>query len=975
MAVSRRTSAFQADPAQQRAIEHVKGPMLVVAGAGTGKTTVLTKRIANLVREGHASPEEILAVTYTVNAAAEMRQRLESELSQSAVAKLQVDTFHAYCDKLLTRAGRKFQVLDEKQLWIFLRRRIRELKLNYFVRAASTAKFLNDLTEFIRRCHDELVSPEQYADYVRRLERSECPLPRVTKSKHADDITDEEILGRCREVAHVFATAERLLRERNLGTFGHMIVDAHRLLSDSAEILNTELSRLRFILFDEFQDANYAQVKVLQKLAGHEANVFAVGDPDQGIFRFRGASSGAFELFQQHFPNSKLVVLSRNRRSTTPILKCASTVIAENPDFDLQVEGAQYRRAPLISARDEEQGTPDRSAVEAAIFSSELMQATDLVTTLEENRRRFRCAWKDFGILYRLHSHRDELAAELARRGIPFTIEGLDVTDAPEVRDLLACLAVALSDDDSAAFLRVAALRQFSVDPVAMRQALRNVPRETRSPLAALLPGISGGRELLTVIGGARAAIEGHKTYAALLVLIRHFQLPRNSAVEALLQFATEWEKLPITETGAPVEFLDYLADFREAGGAIPLSAMDQEDAVRLMTAHSAKGLEFEHVCVLRVSRGSFPTYYREALLELPAELRNSGLAGHDEKEIHEQEERRLFYVAMTRARDTLAIYGPVGRGEKDKTPPGFLRELLKARDLKGSLSQRRCREFQTTIFAEEEPQAISRVAEWLRLPPASDLSATLSASAIQSYEMCPLKFKFERDWRIPEGASAPMQYGASMHRVLLTYYESVRMERPLSDEQVIEEFRADLERENISDRYQHELYERQGIAQLKEFLAAARLSQPTVLHTEQRFKIKIGDVSLAGRVDRIDRGSHDSVVITDYKTGRPQTQEDADESLQLSLYALAVREQWGYRVERLMLHSLEGNVQISTTRSEKELEAAKLKVEDIAAKISAGEFVAKPGFQCGFCAYRVLCPKKEKRVPELVSLAGAWPS
>lgn len=939
--------------------------MLVIAGAGTGKTTVLTRRIANLIRGGHARPEEILAVTYTINAAAEMRQRVEDELSKSAVRGLQVCTFHAYCNDLLHRAGKSFKVLDDKQLWIFLRRHIRDLRLNYFVRAANTTKFLNELTEFIRRCHDELVSPEQYADYVWRLERHEYASPRVTKSKEAEQISEGEILGRCRELANVFETAERLLRGRNLGTFGHMIVGAYHLLTENHDILNSERSRLRFILVDEFQDANYAQIKILQKVAGADANVFAVGDPDQGIYRFRGASSGAFELFQKHFLGSKLVVLSKNRRSTAPILSCASAAIAANPNFDLQADEAEYRRVPLVSARDEDQSVPTRRApVEAVIFSNEAIQATDLVSALKEKRRQFRCSWKDFGILYRNHSHRDEVAAELARNDIPFTIEGLDVTEAPETRDLVACLGATVSDDDSTSLFRVAALRQFLVDPTELRSAMRDMPRESRRPLSAVLPEIKGGRELLDAIQSARATIQGGRAYAALLTLIRHFQIPRNSAIEALLQFSNEWERLPITETGTPAEFLDYLGNFREAGGAIPLTAATEEDSVRLMTVHSAKGLEFNHVFVLRVIKNSFPTYYREPLIELPAELRNSGLAGQDEKAIHEQEERRLFYVAMTRARDTLTIYGPFGRGEKDKTPPGFLRELLKCRELKGRLVQRHCREFQTAIFAEEEPPALSRVAEWLRLPPASDMASTLSASALQLYEMCPLQFKFERDWRIPGGASAPMQYGASIHRVLLTYYESVRMERTLPDEEVLELFKTDLDRENIVDRYQHELYEHQGIVQLKEFLAGTRRAQPSVLHTEQRFKIRIGETNLVGRIDRIDRGSAEGVVITDYKTGRPQTQEDADESLQLSLYALAAHAQWGYNVERLVLHSLDGNTQVCTTRTEKELQQAKVKVEEIAAKIEAEEFSAKPGIQCGSCAYRVLCPKTEKRIP-----------
>src|SRR6266849_6214946 len=142
--------------------------MLVVAGAGTGKTTVLLRRIAHLVREGHARPDEILALTYTDNAAKEMLERAQHELRGSNTKGLQVSTFHAYCNELLIRCGRGFGVLDDKQLWVFLRRNIRELKLNHFVRAANVAKFLDDLLEFIRRCQVELVGPERYAEYVRR---------------------------------------------------------------------------------------------------------------------------------------------------------------------------------------------------------------------------------------------------------------------------------------------------------------------------------------------------------------------------------------------------------------------------------------------------------------------------------------------------------------------------------------------------------------------------------------------------------------------------------------------------------------------------------------------------------------------------------------------------------------------------------------------------------------------------------------
>ncbi len=977
MAVSRRTSAFQPDPDQQSAIDHVSGPMMVLAGAGTGKTTVLIQRIARLIREGHARAHEILALTYTNNAASEMVDRVRRELRDFDLKGLEVCTFHAYCNNLLIRSKNNFDVLDDKQLWVFIRRHIRDLHLNYFVKAANTAKFLDDLLDFIRRCHDELVGPEHYRAYVERLERGEVPLPRVAKSRDADRNTDEEILGRCREIAFVFETVERILRDRNLGTFGHMILRANQTLSEEAALLERERAHARFILVDEFQDANFAQITVLSKLAANTRNIFVVGDPDQGIYRFRGASSDAFELFQKQFPESKLISLSRNRRSTTPILQCAHAVIAQNPEFALHTGDLQYHRVPLTSARDEEDHAKSgqRAPVHAVLVSGTFMEATDLVTTLQELRRRSRCSWKDFCVLYRIHTHRDEIAAELARRNIPFSIENLDVLDTAEVRDLLACLRGTISLGESTAVFRAAALNQFSINAHDLRTELRALPRDTPDPVATALTKIKGGPDLLSAFRDAHESIAGKKAHDALLIITSRFQIARTPAIKTMLEFAVAWEALPITESGSPAEFLEYLDYFREARGAISLAAADEDDTVKLMSVHGAKGLEFQHVFIIRATKGSFPCYWREPLIELPPELRNSGRTGYDEKKICEEEERRLFYVAMTRARDTLTMYGQFGRGEKDKTPPGFIRELIKCRNIKPWFKHRTCREFQTDIFAAEEPAVISQIGKWLGMTPASDLASTLSASAIDRYQMCPLQFKLEREWRIPSEVSGAVQYGASMHRVLLTYYNSVRWNRTLPMAELEELFRSDLASENIAEKYQHDLYEQQGIAQLHEFVSASEKSQPEVLHTEESFSIQIGRTKLVGRIDRIDRASDGRVVITDYKTGKPKSQEDADESLQLSLYALAAREKWGYLAERLVFHNLDGNTAISTTRNEVQLEEAKLKVEDVAAKISEGKFQAKPGFHCSWCSYRLLCPKTEKQVPQLLTIAVAQPN
>jgi DNA helicase II / ATP-dependent DNA helicase PcrA len=988
------------DEKQQQAIEHVHGPMLVIAGAGTGKTTVLTQRVASLIREGHARPDEIVALTYTDNSAAEMMTRVRGELKGTAIDGLQACTFHAWCNGLLQRRVADFRVLDDKDLWVFLRRRIRDLRLKHFVRAANVGQFLDSLLDFMRRCQDELVGPADYARYVERLERGEIPLPRVVRSKKQAELEDAEILERCQEISRVFTTVEDVLREKNLGTFGHMITKAFHLLKNDSTLLEEERRRTRFLLVDEFQDANFAQVEILSLLAGPAANVFAVGDPDQAIYQFRGASSEAFTLFAKNFPAARVVVLGKNRRSLSPVLGCAFGIVNENPavfgqtfartsgqTFGQKGTSISYQRKPLESLRDEEAKQRGESVpaplVEIVTWLHKEVEAADLARRIQKKRKdngrdrdkdkdkAQRCRWSDFAVLYRQHNHRDELVHEFAERGIPFSIEGLDVLDTPEVRDAVACLTAAVSPNDAASLFRVAALPQFGINPTELRAAMKAVRRQELD-LRTVLGGLRNGSAVLESVENVHREVkkDGVNARDAVNVILRHFNLQPSALVVAFLKFAEAWQTKAIAETGSPSEFLEYLDYFVQARGTIALPRDDDADAVHLLTAHAGKGLEFQHVAIIRGSSTSFPIAYREPLIAFPAELRRSdppssdGRA-NDDKTLHEEEERRLFYVAMTRAKDTLAIYAKQGTGQKDPKPTKFLREFMVHPAYKKLWSTRPAAAVQDTLFAEEEQRIAlqqSNVAAWLMMPPSASFATGLSASAIEIYEECPLRFKLEREWNLPRDVPASLHYGAAMHRILHTFYDAQRYEREISVEDLLEQFRSDLASLGIADRYQYELYLRQGMEQLRQFIECARsVPPPEVIETECRFELQVGPAKVAGRVDRIDRTGPDTVAIVDYKTGKLRSQEDADKSLQLSLYAIAARETWGKRADRLIFHNLENNTPIFTTRNDAELEAAKLRVEKASNGIAQGKFQPDVGHHCSYCPYRNLCPATEK--------------
>ena len=461
------------NPEQRRAVEHGEGPLLVIAGPGSGKTRVIAHRIVHLLK--HATgvqPENILALTFTEKAAGEMKSRVRKEVPGLQKFPF-IATFHAFCYHVLRERHFDRRLLDEIDVWIFLRRRMQQLQLDFYQRLAEPGAFLHDLNEFFSRCQDELIEPDEFEAYVRKLEeRSTCVAPVLRKGKEGEgdkreeaeqplsrlctspfpptgrgaalDPLERELLGneieKKKELARVFRRSRELIEQAGCSSLGSLISETVALWDREPDTLARCRHRFRFVLVDEFQDSNYAQVELLRRLVTPPFNITAVGDDDQAIYRFRGASHGAFQMFDQAFPGHETLYLDRNYRSTRKILRAADTVITRNDRYQaksaLKTDNPEGRNVYLLDAPD---------------YPSEAVWVAEEVLRLTRRGR----AFGEMAILYRSHNYRDLLVEEFRRRGIPFNIRGLSVLSTTVLRDLVAYLSLVHSPHHNVSLTRV----------------------------------------------------------------------------------------------------------------------------------------------------------------------------------------------------------------------------------------------------------------------------------------------------------------------------------------------------------------------------------------------------------------------------------------------------------------------------------------------------------------------------------------
>src|SRR6202521_921961 len=976
------SGGLQLNDAQRRAIKHGDGPLLVIAGAGTGKTRVITERIRHLLESDDSLlGENILGLTFTKKAAGEMKARVVKAVGDRG-KDVVLATFHSFCETLLKEVDANRVALESVDHWILLRRNLARLKLEKYRRLAEPGQFLSDFIQFFSRCQDELVSSEDYQRFAdllaKELEEEKAALDEDTFKERAEQVSLQQ------EIARAYRASEEILREKRAVALNGLITEAVTLLKNDTTRRRQLQERLNHILVDEFQDTNIAQLELLHLLSAERRNIVVVGDNDQAIYRFRGASFGSFKLFLQRFAGWKegedstpyRVALMENYRSTPNILRVATQAIGMNevsPEFPKKVlqpnksEGEKIRIVEMETAEDE-----------AAWVADELGR-------LHGAGRR----WKDFAVLYRQHRHRDDLVEQLSQRKIPFVISKLSILEHPLVRDVLAYLRLIAKPFDDIACARVLSAPAWHLTAEDLVRLAERTRKKRGTALYDTLqapqselpfdPSSAAFKTLIEFLTDQRKTMRRRSAREILGDLVEWLEVPQRAGaqdrkyVNQLGQFMKDWE--PKSETRALPEFLEYLDYFEQAGGTLSLEDDAPGDAVQLMTVHGAKGLEFSHVFLLRVNQGAFPAKNRSPLFEFPTALMKEALPQGD---FHIQEERRLFYVALTRAEQRLTI---TTLTEKKGKVPTFIEDIVmetavKRRDViqtapkvrpaeDGSAGAPAAGTSHASLFpaSRNPPKIFSRIAQWAKVfhPPTPE-PLQLSPSAVDNYRKCPQRYLFGYLWSLKEGPKATLSFGSIMHSTIKRFLAELRKGNKLQFEDVQRLFEMEWRSAGFEDEYQEAEYRRDGIEQLRAFHASIIEAPPRVREQEKSFELPLeNNVMITGRMDQVNSLGRNDVEIVDYKTGKPKKDADAKKDLQLSLYALAAKEIFEWIPVRLVFRYLQNNQIQVTTRDSKQLDEAQKVVQEAAADIRAGEFPAKPGFICRNCAYKPICPAHEE--------------
>ncbi len=1009
---------------QYVAVTYGEGPLLVVAGAGTGKTQVITRRVAWLIAEGHALPEEILALTFTDRAAEEMQGRVD-RLVPYGYATTPIKTFHAWGDELLRENAHRLgisgelRILGRAEVVLLLREHLFELGLARFAPLGDPTRFLSDIAAYISRAKEEAVGPDQIDDFsagliarasALRLEATEGERERQRLTEYADAL--QRLGEEHGELAAAYRAYRKVLATSGLLDFGDQVLLAYELMRDDPLVAARVRERHRWLLVDEYQDTNRLQGALVDLIAQGSRNLTAVGDDDQSIYRFRGAAIGNILGFVDRYPDAVKVVLTKNYRSTTPILTAARRLIRFNDPERLEVRLGISKE---LSA-EAEHGTPRPVAFRRFRTTADEADwiAEEVRSSIDAGRRP-----RDHAVLVRANVDTVEIGRSLNMAGIAWRASGaVGLYDRPEVRLLLAGLRHAADPDASAPLFLIAADPRFKVPASILATAVGKSRREHRSLRECLASvGVAHPdterlmQRLAGIVDESVERTSGEVLYRWLRESGLLAELTRDATPEADEQIRNIGRLFDVVRSRSRLLELDrapflvrYLEELGEAGDDPSAADIDPDlDAVALLTVHQAKGLEFPVVFVANMVETRFPARGRPPRLALAAELGGSDeilprdpRAPETPNALDEEalrEERRLAYVALTRAREQLFL-SAAERSSGGIRPRKVSRFVSEALDLART-------QLEEVPFTGERSSAVGALE--VVAPAAPVLAArspgateqgplTLSYTAIEAYLDCPLRYHYQQRLRIPLPPHHAAIYGSALHAAVAEFHRGQMSGSVPELPALVSALDRSWQSAGFISRAHEDARYESALKVLTRFRHDELESGVVPAYVEKDFSFEIGGHKIRGRWDRVDVAplavgerkrevpvielsgdtlrptlplSDEWVVISDYKSGGKDDDAAnllrARDALQLQIYALAWRAATGRLPDEVSLRFLDTGRTATVPVDPKRIAKARDRILEAAQGIQSGSMEAKPSLMnCTYCAYRELCPSSK---------------
>lgn len=913
--------------AQKQAVDTIEGPVLVLAGPGTGKTQVLTTRIANILKETDTTPESILALTYTDAATREMRDRLISLIGKEGYY-VKVSSYHSFCSDVIAENPEKFsrprgaEIATDLQKIKIVEDILEHGSYQNLKPAGKPTMFIKPILDNIKDLKREGFTVDKYKELVNLL-KEEFEIEKETLKKGALN-EKQKLVEKNTELLEIYGKYQQKLIDLGRYDFEDMInwvVDA---FEADPDFLLTYQEKFQYILGDEYQDTNNSQNRLIFALSnywGEEANVFVVGDPNQSIFRFQGASKENVIEFEKRFPKHTKIVLEKNYRSTQILLDAAAGLLNETP----LTHTAKFKDTPIKVAK----------------FTSPIFEDEFIADTIKRKIKNGAKA-EDFAVITKDNADIDNLVNLFKSKKIPYRLEGgVDVLRAPLVSQFLKILHLVTSlqgDVNDLDLFIVLNFPYFKLDPLSILKVSRYSHKHREPLMDSLLdahPDIDP--KVIDIFGkfqrwNSKAAIHTVPEMFQMIFQesdLLEYILALPQPILELNRFGTLFDDVKKQAAAYPgLDLFGYEENLKvmEDNG-VKLEEQDlisDRNAVTLTTVYKAKGLEWKTVFIYRFADTHWGNHYERQMIKLPP-----GIISLEEtdKEDKNAEERRVFYVALTRAKKDVYLTGSTEYPSSIRMtfPSMFLDEIPEStrRNIKVSKYKKNAAKIlarlmavtTTPVLADGEDKYLGEIIKDFKLSPTS----------LNSYLNCAYKFKLDNLYQIPRTKAAPMCFGTAVHSALQNLYIDLKNYGKLGPKtSFLKDFESALRREVLTDA-DFKNYLEKGKKVLSAYYDFYEKDFAPAVATEKNFgksltsQTILDDIPLTGKVDRIDltNKKEKHVLFVDYKTGQPKSRNEiegktqnanGDYKRQLVFYQLLAEldRSFGFKVNETALQFVE---------------------------------------------------------------------